>query len=110
MLEDPAREISDADLDLALASGYGIFAGSLTQTAVLRFSASAARWVARERWHSSQTGSHDAGGAYILRVPYSHDAELIRDLLRYGSDVEVVEPKALRDEMRTRLEQALRNY
>lgn len=110
MLDESAHEVPDADLDLQLGSGYGIFAGSLTRTAVLRFSPQAARWVAGEKWHADQIGHLEVDGSYTLRVPYSHDAELIRDLLRYGPDVEVLEPQELRNAVRTRLEEALRKY
>ena len=110
MLDESAHEVPDADLDLQLGSGYGIFGGSLTRMAVLRFPPQAARWVAGEKWHADQSGHLEADGSYTLRVPYSHDAELIRDLLRFGPDVEVLEPQELRDAVRTRLEEALRKY
>ena len=50
-LQEPAREIPDAELDAYFASAYGIFAGKANKTAILRFSAERARWVADERWH-----------------------------------------------------------
>jgi predicted DNA-binding transcriptional regulator YafY len=39
-----------------------------------------------------------------LEVPYSNDRELVGDLLRYGADVEVLEPP----ELRAHVAQALR--
>ena len=35
-------------------------------------------------------------GRFELRVPYSDSRELMMDVLKYGPDVEVVEPEALR--------------
>lgn len=51
LLNDAAHDISDAELDQVLASGYGIFAGEAVQWAELIFTAEAARWVSRESWH-----------------------------------------------------------
>jgi predicted DNA-binding transcriptional regulator YafY len=109
-LDDPAQEVPEEELDRELGAGYGIFAGSNTRTATLRFSALAARWVSGERWHKDQVGCLEADGSYTLRLPYSNDTELVRDVLRYGPEVEVVEPPALRDLLRQHLRRTLRQY
>lgn len=110
LLKQPAKTIADAELDKHFASGYGIFAGAPTATAVLRFSSDAARWVADETWHPQQQGRVLASGGYELRIPYSNPRELIGDILRYGDDVEVLEPPALRAAVKTKLENALKRY
>lgn len=51
-----ARNIPEQKLNRELGRSYGIFAGKPTQTAVLRFTAFRARWVAREQWHPEQRG------------------------------------------------------
>ncbi len=91
-----AREIDEAVLNRELESGYGIFSGAATHQALLRFSPETARWVSRETWHPDQTGEYDVDGFYLLRVPYSQDPELVMDILKYGAQVEVLEPAALR--------------
>lgn len=97
MIEDqPARDLDDAQLDRHFTSSYGIFAGTPKATAVLRFSPSAARWVADEHWHPQQQGKVLPSGTYELRVPYSDPRELARDILQHGPEVEVISPKALR--------------
>ncbi|MEY3525262.1 MAG: hypothetical protein RIR92_1327, partial [Pseudomonadota bacterium] len=35
-------------------------------------------------------------GTYTLEFPYSDERELLGDILRFGSDVEVLAPKSLR--------------
>jgi len=109
-LETPALELPQAELQEFLAAGYGIFAGRKTQWAKLRFSPSAARWVAAERWHTRQKSRMEADGSYWLEVPYTEEQELVMDLLRYGADVEVLEPAALRDRVKTALAAALARY
>jgi len=45
---DPCKGASTNDLDIFVSSGFGIFGGEATQTAHLRFTEHAARWVAEE--------------------------------------------------------------
>lgn len=52
VLPAAARDVPEARLDRELGSGYGIFSGLRTRTAVLRFTPEAARWVAFEKWPS----------------------------------------------------------
>jgi predicted DNA-binding transcriptional regulator YafY len=110
VLPAAAREIPGARLDRELGSGYGIFSGRRTKTAVLRFSPEVARWVSSEKWHSDQKGSMDPGGSYVLQVPYAADRELIMDILRFGPNVQVLAPADLRRKVRAALERALAEY
>ncbi len=110
ILDVPAREFPDDELDQHFASGYGIFAGKPTVTAVLRFSSSAARWVADEQWHPKQDGQVLPDGGYELKVPYSRPEELVMDILKYGAEVEVISPPALRERVTTALREAAKRY
>ena len=109
-LEEPALDVDDAALDSHFASSYGIFAGTPEHEAVLRFCATRARYVANERWHRDQQGRLLDDGRYELRVPYSNPAELIMDILKFGPEVEVVAPLALREAVAERLREALALY
>lgn len=108
-LDKKARNITDKKLDAELGSGYGIFAGHKIQTAVLRFTPERARWVANEQWHPRQNGRFE-GVCYILEIPYSDDRELLMDILKYGPDVEVLAPEALRVKVLGYLSQAINQY
>jgi predicted DNA-binding transcriptional regulator YafY len=105
-----AKEIPENELDAHFAASYGIFAGAPLHVAVLRFAARRAQWVAKERWHRDQQGRFLDDGTYELRVPYSNSLELIMDVLKYGPDVEVVDPAELRAEVGSRLRAALETY
>lgn len=109
-LDQPAREVPDERLDAHFASAYGIFGGPAPHTAVLRFTAERARWVADERWHPEQEGRWLDDGRYELRVPFGDARELVLDVLRYGPDVEVVAPAQLRRRVAARLRAALAQY
>jgi predicted DNA-binding transcriptional regulator YafY len=49
-------------------------------------------------------------GSYQLEVPYGEDWELIQDILRQGSDVEVIAPAGLRDKVREVIERMREQY
>ena len=108
--DSAAHEMTADALDAALAAGYGIFSGPAEATAILRFSARAARWVADEQWHPDQQGSFLPDGRYELRVPYAAAEELLRDVLAYGPEAEVIGPRSLRDAIAERLVAAVRLY
>jgi predicted DNA-binding transcriptional regulator YafY len=110
LLDKQAKEIDVKRLDKEFRSGYGIFAGSGTKNAKLRFSPKIAQWVSREQWHFDQDGRFDKDGYYLLTLPYAHEIELIMDILRYGPDVEVLSPKSLKEGVKNQLKAALAQY
>jgi predicted DNA-binding transcriptional regulator YafY len=110
VLDEAARDVPDEQLDRVLRAGYGIFAGEATEVAVLRFSPARGRWVADETWHSRQVGRFEADGSYVLQLPYSQAPELVMDILRYGAEVEVLSPPALREQVAAELARAAGRY
>lgn len=77
---------------------------------LLYFSAIRARWVAAEQWHPQQQAQFLEDGRYELRIPYSDPRELLMDILKYGADVEVVAPQALRQAVKAALEADTQQY
>ena len=110
ILGEKAKEVSKPRLTEGLESGNGIFSGQSVTWARLRFSPERARWVANEQWHSQQKGKFESDGSYLLEIPYSDDRELLMDILRHGSEVEVIAPEKLRERIRRELDQALNFY
>ena len=107
---DTAEDISADDLDKHFASSYGIFAGKAQHQAVLRFSPKVAGWIEREQWHPEQTARTLANGGIELTVPYGVATELIRDILRWGADVEVIAPDALREKVKAQVMATVKIY
>ena len=110
ILDTKAKDVADKRLDEVLGSGYGIFSGDKVSWAVLRFTPERARWVASERWHPKQIGKLLEDGAFELRVPYADDRELIMDIMKYGSDCEVIEPEGLKARVAAEFESGLARY
>lgn len=95
--DQEALEVDEAELSAHFDRSYGIFSGPAEHTAKLRFTPEMSRWVSDETWHPDQKGQWDEQGRWVLRLPFSSARELIMDILRYGADVEVLEPDFLRD-------------
>lgn len=99
ILDTPADEIDTDLLRKSMSASYGIFGGAPKGWACLRFSAERARWVSSEQWHPEQKSVLNKDGTLDLEVPYSDERELLGDVLRYGQDVEVLGPAALRKQV-----------
>jgi predicted DNA-binding transcriptional regulator YafY len=110
VLNEPALQLSQAQLEEHFQSGYGIYAGRAKHRAILMFSARQAEYVSLETWHPDQTSETLPDGRYRLEVPYSNDTELVADLLRYGPEVEVLGPPQLREKVRRILCAAAEKY
>ncbi|MDT8316861.1 MAG: YafY family protein [bacterium] len=92
-----------------LRENFGIFNGGVSERVTLRFSPEASRWVREQRWHPRQeTGWED--GCLSLTLPVSDFREIKREILRFGSDVEVLEPKSLREEVKGEIEKMKKIY
>ncbi|MDT8453483.1 MAG: WYL domain-containing protein [Gammaproteobacteria bacterium] len=109
-LKQKAKHINEEKLDNYFAAAFGIFSGPATHTAVLRFTPERARWVADEQWHPQQKSSWLENGEYELQLPYGNPTELIMDILKYGTDVEVIKPAGLRNAVKNRIADMMQIY
>lgn len=105
-----ADEISEKELQENFAESYGIFSGKASQRAKLKFNPEKARWVSAETWHGQQVGTFDKEGNYLLEFDYNQDPELVMDILKYGSGVEVLSPATLRKRVKDELLKTLESY
>ena len=110
VLETAAKEVATKRIDEAVAAGYGIFGGSPKAWATLKFTPERARWVAGEQWHPLQESKTESDGSYVLSFPYSDDRELAGDIMRFGSDVEVLAPADLRSKVQRGFLEAAAKY
>jgi len=110
LLQQKTAEISEKELHENFAESYGIFSGKASQRAKLRFTPERARWVAGETWHGQQTSSFDKDGNYILEFDYNQDPELVMEILKHGSGVEVLAPVNLKKRVIEELKKNLARY
>ncbi|MBF0220575.1 MAG: WYL domain-containing protein [Gammaproteobacteria bacterium] len=69
-----------------------------------------AQWIAHEVWHPAQQTKRNADGSLTLIFPYAHETELLGDILKYGPEVEVIQPETLRRRVVEELRQTLGRY
>lgn len=98
ILDAPYRIPSDFDIDAYMGSAWGMMRGnqSAVETVLLRFNPVAARWVAEEHWHASQTIDYLEDGGILFQVRIPITPEFVNWVLYYGAKVEVLEPMHLR--------------
>ncbi len=109
LTEHKFRQADEKHLQRYICASFGIFSGEAKHWAVLRFCAQRAEWVADEQWHPDQIGQW-TGDKYELQIPYSDERELLMEILKYGPDVEVIAPEALRNKVSQYLQQAMQHY
>jgi predicted DNA-binding transcriptional regulator YafY len=95
-LNQDAKELDAEQLRKSMQGGYGIFGGAVKGWAKLKFTPERARWVKHEEWHPDQRTALKNDGSLELEIPFSDERELLGDLLRFGPDVEIIEPPSLR--------------
>ena len=110
LIDIEAKEIDSEQLQKQMQSGYGIFGGQAKAWAELKFTVERARWVQHEEWHPDQKGTLHKDGTYTVEVPYSDERELIGDILRMGSDVKVMGPAQLTKQVKTIVQNLLKQY
>jgi predicted DNA-binding transcriptional regulator YafY len=83
---------------------FGIFHGKETKEVCLCFSKDVSIWIAEQIWHPAQQTITKKDGRLCLTIPVSDFREIKREILKYGSQVEVISPKALREEIKKEIE------
>ena len=110
LLDEPVKEMPLPTVEKAMDEGYGIYAGVRLRWATLVFTPWSAIWVAPEQWHPDQKSRTLPDGSLELKVPYTHDDELLLDIQRHGADVRAMAPVDLRDKVLAGLRRAVDQY
>jgi predicted DNA-binding transcriptional regulator YafY len=100
-----AEEIKDK-----IERRYGIFFDGPEQRVVLRFTPAGAYRVRDQVWFPGQEIEESAGGGLLLRFPVADFREVVRDILPFAAEVEVLEPPELRDLVAKTIEQMAGTY
>jgi len=86
-----------------LRRNFGVMAGGKATFVALRFSPAISPLIAEQEWYEAQEVSAGPDGSLNLRFPVSGFAEVLREILKYGGEVEVIEPAALRDAVKNEI-------
>lgn len=93
-----------------LQNTFGIFQNRKSFNVVLRFTPERSRWIKGEIWHEEQTEEVQEDGSLVRTIPASHEAEIMMEILKHGSHVEVLEPKWLREKVIQEMKDAVKKY
>jgi len=93
-----------------LRDTFGIFQNNDSFNVVLRFTPERSRWVKGEIWHEGESEEVLEDGSLVKAIPASHWAEIMMEILKHGSQVEVLEPRWLREKVVEELSAAVKNY
>ena len=93
-----------------LLDTFGIFQGREKFDVKLRFTPTRSTVVKNEMWHENQRAYVDDQGFYNLTIPASHETEIMMEILKHGSQVEVLEPDWLRKKVAIEIRESLKNY
>lgn len=93
-----------------LTDTFGIFQNRESFPVVLRFAPIRSRWVRGQIWHTDQKAEELPDGSLQLTISVSHEAEIIMEILKHGSQVEVLAPEWLRKKVGAEIEKMAKNY
>lgn len=93
-----------------LHNTFGIFQNKQSFNVVLKFSPERSRWIKGEIWHEEQSEKVLEDGSLVRTIPASHEQEIMMEILKHGSHVEVLEPERLRDMVIAELQVAAIKY
>lgn len=101
----------DYDPQALAKRAFGHFKTGRVQQARLRFSPFISAWVKDQTWHHAQVATVLEDGSLELQLPYAGDGlDLVREVMKFGPEVEVIAPEELRQSVMSRLRNALDRY
>ena len=104
------RRPDDFQVGQYVGSGFRVVSGPGEHRITLRFTPEAAGRAAEKIWHRSQTTEELEDGSLLLRMELSDLREVKRWILWWGAELEVVEPKELREMVRAEVERLAGMY
>jgi predicted DNA-binding transcriptional regulator YafY len=98
ILEDANREnLKSLDIKENIAGSFGIFFQGDRKKVVLKFNERVADYVREQIWFPFQTIEEAPAGGLLLTFYVTDYREIVREVLSFGADVEVLEPSLLRE-------------
>jgi predicted DNA-binding transcriptional regulator YafY len=90
---------------------YGIFFDGPARKVVLKFNASVSEYVQEQEWFPGQSIEEEHQSGDLFLTFYVNDfREVSREIMTFGADVEVLEPKELRDIIKEKIKGLAEKY
>ena len=100
---EPVAPERRLDFRAYMADALGIEKGGPVANVAVRFSEHQARWIRERRWHRTQRIQERLDGGCVLRMRLAVTGELVRWVMQFGAEAEVLAPKSLRRKLATEL-------
>jgi len=82
-----------------MANAFGIEKGGPVANVAIRFSERQARWIREIPWHRTARTQERLDGGCVLRMRVAMTEELVRWVMQFGAQAEVLAPKSLRSRL-----------
>ena len=79
---------------------FGLLTSENSIDVCLKFSKQVAPWISEQIWHPKQNRVVNPDGSFCLTFPAADLREIKGEVLKYGAQVEVLSPEALRQEVK----------
>ena len=89
---------------------FGIMQGDTTTEVSLCFAPKITSWISEQIWHPQQRSTLNPDNSLTLNFPVADFRELIKTILSYGADVEVLEPPELKMLVREEIDRMTKIY
>ena len=89
---------------------FGLLSNESSVDVCLRFSKKIAPWISEQIWHPKQDRRFDPDGTLCLTFPAADLKEIKGEVLKYGAQVEVLSPPALKEEVKKEIKKMQKIY
>jgi predicted DNA-binding transcriptional regulator YafY len=89
-----------------MADAFAVQKGGRPVAVSIRFAPRQARWIRERRWHRSARVQEALDGSLVLQLRVAETSEIVRWVMQFGSEAEVLKPASLRRAVREELARA----
>ena len=93
-----------------LKDSFGIYRNEKTYHVKLKFSPYQARWIRERQWYKTQKLTEIKDGSLILEMDVEGLEEVKRWVMKYGAEVEVLDPEELRKDIIKEINKMQKQY
>jgi predicted DNA-binding transcriptional regulator YafY len=93
-----------------MSDAFGLQKGGKAVSVAIRFAPRQARWIRERRWHRSARVQEGLDGSLVLSLKVAETSEIVRWVLQFGHEAEVLEPPSLRAAIAEELRSGLSAY
>lgn len=80
-----------------IRENFGIMTGKQSIEVCIKFNPNVSQWVSEMIWHAAQDTCVNSNGSMTLKFPVADFREIVHEILKYGSNAEVISPIKLRE-------------